>query len=231
LSLRLLHSSDVHVDDGHVPSAWDGDPLGGLRRVLDAAHAADVDAVLLAGDTFENNRLPDALIAAAAALVERAALPVVILPGNHDPLQAGSVFHRLPPCIANLHVLGATDVESLLLAPLGLELRGRAHRDHNDMPPLPDPAPRRATLQVIVAHGHYMPERPAERWLPSWLFTDADLAALGADYVALGHWNRHAVIGPPDVAASYSGSPDHEGTANLVVLRPGEAHMSRVTLG
>jgi len=226
--LRLLHSSDVHVDNGYVPPAWAGDPLGGLRRVLRGARAEAADAVLLAGDTFEHNRLADHVVAAAAELIAESGVPVVVLPGNHDPAMPGSVFHRfdLP---ANFHVLGVNRPETLVLPELDLEMRGRAHRDYLDMYPLPDPAPRTARHLVIIAHGHHVPRIGAERWQPSWLFTDDALPALGADYIALGHWNRHVAVGPAGVLAVYSGSPDHEGTANLVELGGG-ARMRRVAL-
>jgi DNA repair exonuclease SbcCD nuclease subunit len=51
---------------------------------------------------------------------------------------------------------------------------------------------------------------------PSWLIGDAELAATGADYVALGHWNRAAQVGNGKVPAYYSGSPEFAGTINVV---------------
>jgi hypothetical protein len=54
---------------------------------------------------------------------------------------------------------------------------------------------------------------------PSWLIGDDELAATGADYIALGHWNRAAKVGA--VAAYYSGSPEYAGTVNVVRLSAG----------
>ena len=39
------------------------------------------------------------------------------------------------------------------------------------------------------------------------------------DYVALGHWNRPAKVGPTGIHAYYSGSPELAGTVNVVRLR------------
>ena len=228
MTLKILHSSDVHVDDNHIPAEWDNDPLGGLRRVLNAAVATRADAVLLAGDTFENNRAAGALVAAFGALVDAAGMPVIVLPGNHDPAMAGSVYHRLEKVPGNLAVLGVTHGESVILPGMDIEFLGVPHRDHGDMHPLPAAVARRARHRIVLAHGHYVPARPTERWLPSWLFTDADLLALDADYVALGHWNRHAEIGPAQVVACYSGSPDHARTANLAVVGAAGVRFSRV---
>ena len=216
----IVHSSDLHVDDGYTARAWGGDGTGPLRQVLQAARAAAADVVLLAGDTFEHNRLPVALIDRAAALLLEAGIPTVILPGNHDPAVPDSVFHRgriaAPP---HVHVLGVTHETAVQFSELDLEIWGHAHRDYDDMAPLRRPRARSTRWQVAAAHGHY--ERVADRTAPlrpSWLIGDADLAATGADYVALGHWNTPKRVGQPDMRAYYSGSPDLAGTINVVRL-------------
>ena len=49
-------------------------------------------------------------------------------------------------------------------------------------------------------------------------FSDEEIAATGADYLALGHWDRPMRVGNGAVPAYYSGSPDLAGTINLVRL-------------
>ena len=51
----LVHCADLHIDDDIEPGRYHG--LDGLRFVLAAAGAVDADAVLLAGDTFDNGRV------------------------------------------------------------------------------------------------------------------------------------------------------------------------------
>jgi DNA repair exonuclease SbcCD nuclease subunit len=70
-----------------------------------------------------------------------------------------------------------------------------------------------------MGHGHYepRPDRGAGPQ-PSWLISDDEIAATGADYVALGHWNRAIRVGNGKVPAYYSGSPENSGTINLVRL-------------
>ena len=87
------------------------------------------------------------------------------------------------------------------------------------MIPFERPRPRSTRWQIAVAHGHYVPvpDRPI-RLRPSWLIGDDELAATGADYVALGHWNRAVKVGNGGVAAYYSGSPEYAGTVNVVRL-------------
>jgi hypothetical protein len=68
------------------------------------------------------------------------------------------------------------------------------------------------------------------RLRPSWLIGDDELAATGADYIALGHWNRAAKVGGA-IAAYYSGSPEYAGTINVVrLLTGGEVAVTRAEL-
>jgi hypothetical protein len=220
IEVVLVHSSDLHVDDGVTADAHGGDGTAGLALVLAAARSVGADVVLLAGDTFDHNRLPTAVLQRAAARLRAAGVPIVILPGNHDPAMPGSVHHRGGfGDIPNVHVLGVTHDDAVLLARWNLEVWGVAHRDYADMPPLPGSRPRRTRWQIVLAHGHYEPSLdPAKSLRPSWLFGDAAIAATGADYVALGHWNRAERVGDGVVPAFYSGSPELAGTVNVVRL-------------
>jgi DNA repair exonuclease SbcCD nuclease subunit len=219
--LRIVHSSDVHVGEGFTEPLHKGDGAAGLRVVLAAARAANADALILAGDTFEHNRLSAALLDRAALLLADAGMPVVILPGNHDPAIADSVFHRAIAAPQNVHVIGVTDEAVVSFPDLALEIWGNAHRDYSDSAPLAFPPPRRSFWHIAVAHGHYAPVADRSTHLrPGWLIGDDEIAATGADYVALGHWNRHVRVGGEKVAAYYSGSPDYAQTVNLVTLSP-----------
>jgi DNA repair exonuclease SbcCD nuclease subunit len=216
----VVHSSDLHVDHDYTARLHGGDGTAGLGCVLDAARAMAADVVLLAGDTFDSHRVPQDLIAQAAAVIAAAALPVVILPGNHDPA-IGTAIYRDGPLAAlkNLHVIGVTHDEAVPFPNLSLEVWGRAHRDYDDMIPFATVRARRTRWLIAMAHGHYQPK--PDRSLgprPSWLIGDDEIAATGADYVALGHWNRAARVGNGVVPAFYSGSPEYAGTINVVRL-------------
>jgi DNA repair exonuclease SbcCD nuclease subunit len=223
----IAHSSDLHLE--HDPLLRS--PLAGLAGVLAAARNVAAHALILAGDTFDCHRLPEALLERAAALIAEAGLPVVLLPGNHDPAVPDAVYHHKTLArVDNLHVLGVTHDEWVLLPGLDLEIWGRSHRDYGDMIPLERPRPRSTRWQVAVAHGHYVPAPDRSvRLRPSWLIGDEELAATGADYIALGHWNRAVKVG--DGKAYYSGSPDYAGTINVVRLTAaGMVMVERVAL-
>jgi DNA repair exonuclease SbcCD nuclease subunit len=217
----LVHSSDVHVDSRPLPVPG-ADGAAQLAGVIETARRVDADLILLAGDTFDSHRQPLELIERVAGLIAAASAPVVILPGNHDPIVPGCVYHRLgTEPVANLYVLGVTHDEALVFAGLDLEVWGRPHRDYVDMIPLERVRSRRTRWQIAMAHGHYQPQPDrSTRLRPSWLIGDEELAATQCDYIALGHWNRAASVGDGRVLAHYSGSPDYAESVNVVRLMP-----------
>jgi DNA repair exonuclease SbcCD nuclease subunit len=229
----LVHSSDIHVDEEQGRGRRHADGLAGLAAVLATARSLRADIVLLAGDTFEGNHLGAALLDRARRHLAEAGVPVVILPGNHDPALPDGVYARGRFAdIPNVAILGVTHDEAVPFPAFDLEICGRAHRDYSDMEPLRGPCRRTTRWQVALGHGHYEP--PATRvnpLRPSWVFGDEEIAATGADYLALGHWDRPAPVGNGAVPAYYSGSPDLAGTVNLVRLTAaGEVLVTREKL-
>ncbi len=217
----IVHSSDLHIDHDYTARLHGGDGAAGLACVLDAARRIKADVMILAGDTFDSHRVPLTLIDRTAALMTDAALPIVLLPGNHDPAVDEAIYRGgALAAVQNLFVIGVTHDESVVFDSLSLEIWGRPHRDYTDMIPFDmqhqRPA-RRTRWQIAVAHGHYQPapDRSAGP-RPSWLIGNAEIDATGADYVALGHWNRAARVGSGTVPAYYSGSPEYAGTINVV---------------
>jgi DNA repair exonuclease SbcCD nuclease subunit len=201
--------------------------------VLATARTLSADIVLLAGDTFENNQLSTGVLQRAGELLADAGMPIVILPGNHDPALPNSVFisagfARLP----HVRILGVTNNEAVPFPAFDLEIWGHAHRDYYDMPPLRGPRPRSTQWQIAMAHGHYEPpETRANPLRPSWIFGDEEIEATAADYLALGHWDRPARVGNGVVPAYYSGSPELAGTVNLIRLTAnGETVVTRERL-
>ena len=231
--ILLVHSSDLHVDDDRIAAMHGGDGTAGLMGVLASARAFGADIVLLAGDTFDNHAVTSATIDRAGRLLADAGLPIVILPGNHDPATPDSIWLRGRfDEIGNVAILGITNDRTIVFPDRDLEIWGNAHRDYMDMVPLRDPPPRAARWRIAIGHGHY---EPPETWAnplrPSWLISDAMIAATAADYLALGHWDRAAQVGGGTVPAYYSGSPDYVHTVNLVHLtEAGEVVVTREQL-
>ena len=229
--VTIIHSSDLHL--GTDDSFSDTDRLAVLPKVLTAASEIDADVVVLAGDSFDNHRQPITLLERAAQMLRDYRKPIVILPGNHDPLTPDSVYRRGGlGDIPNVNILGLNAGSAVTIAELELEIWGHAHFDYTDMSPLANPRPRTTRWQLAAAHGHYVDEvRDPNRLIGSWLIHREELIATGADYVALGHWNQSTSVGDGQILAHYSGSPEYTGTVNVVRLRrDGAVEVSKATL-
>jgi DNA repair exonuclease SbcCD nuclease subunit len=217
--VTIIHSSDLHlgVDD----SFSQADSLAVLPKVLGAAAEAGADVVVLAGDTFDNHRQPIELLERAVQMLSDYKKPVVILPGNHDPLTPDSVYRRAGfGSISNVSILGLNVGDAVMFERFELEVWGRAHLDYTDMSPLADPKPRSTRWQLAAAHGHYVDAaRDPNRLIGSWLIHPEELSAIEADYLALGHWNQATAVGNGQLNAYYSGSPEYAGTVNVVRLK------------
>lgn len=215
----IVHSSDLHL--GTDDSFTDKDRLAALPKVLTAAAQLHADIVLLAGDSFDNHRQPLELLERAARMLREYKGRVVILPGNHDPLTPDSVYRRASlGLLPNVSILGLNVEKAVTFTDFDLEIWGHAHLDYTDMSPLANPHPRSTRWQLAAAHGHYVDqERDPNRLIGSWLIHPEEVAATGADYVALGHWNQATPVGDGKIPAHYSGSPEYTGTVNVVRLR------------
>ena len=216
----LVHSSDLHVDDDPHQGPYGEDGTAGLRVVLSAAKAHRADYVLLVGDVFDSNRQSPCIIERCVALLNEVDRPVIVLPGNHDPVTPDSVWRRGGlDKLAHVHIIGVTHEVTVYFPTHDLEIWGHAHVDYSNMVPLREPRRRTARWHVTLAHGHYEDDGvPPLR--PSWLISNAEIEATRSDYLALGHWNRAAAVGTgTTVPAYYSGSPDLARTVNVVRLR------------
>jgi DNA repair exonuclease SbcCD nuclease subunit len=104
--LKILHTADWHV--GRSFGQFEPEDARKLARarlsvideILGLAHQYNVDAVLCAGDLFD---APDPgenwwrRLAESFGRRTNWTRPVVLLPGNHDPLTSGSVYERTHP--------------------------------------------------------------------------------------------------------------------------------------
>lgn len=99
--LKILHTADWHIGksfDQFGPEAaatLARDRLGVIDRIMGCASQFDVDAVLCAGDLFDRPDPDDDWWKGLAAKFDgyrNWRKPVVLLPGNHDPLTDKSVY-------------------------------------------------------------------------------------------------------------------------------------------
>jgi DNA repair exonuclease SbcCD nuclease subunit len=216
MSVRLLHTSDVHLgatfrqlgDRGREQRRQIEATFG---RAVDLAIEERVDLFLIAGDLFDSIAAARARATFAARELRRlgdAGVPVCIAAGNHDPLGEGSasMWQDLAVCSPLVTVLGlAPDVH--VFPELDLAVAGRSRQPHlSAESPFADlPLPRRTRFLVALAHGSLQrPDLPAQ----FGSVTPDEIAASGADYLALGDWHSTRDVSSGSVTAWYCGSPE-----------------------
>ena len=209
VTVRILHTSDVHIGDsfGHA------DAVGTL---VDLALAHEVDAMVIVGDFFDNNRVETEMGQAVVDELRRLPVPVIVLPGNHDPLLVGTIYDRIV-MPDHVRVITAPEGETVTFDELDLEIWGKPHMSYDDNRPLAGLPPRgESTWQLALAHGQLV--QSSDDLRRAYLITSEEIAASERDYVALGHWDVPRDVSAGPVAAWYSGSPSRKAVCALVTL-------------
>ena len=136
-ALKILHTADVHLDCDSYGKAEQRQAHRALyyhcfQTIIERAITAEVDALLIAGDLFDHNRVPDETIAFAQEQLRRLQRPVVILPGNHDCLHTNAIYdrHDFHAACDNVRVITALQGQVIEFPELDLVLWGRAMEEH-----------------------------------------------------------------------------------------------------
>lgn len=217
--MRFLHTADWQLGMTRHFLAGDAQPrYSAARRDAVAglgALAAEVGAefVVVAGDVFEHNQLSPQVIGQSLEAMRAIGIPVYLLPGNHDPLDASSVYTSAlftaerPDNVTVLDRAGVHQVRpgvQIVAAPW----RSKAPTTDLVAEVLEGLTPGPVT-RILVAHGGVDVLDP-DRDKPSLirLATLDDALARGAiHYVALG--DRHSLTRVGDSGRVwYSGSPE-----------------------
>ncbi|MET3860294.1 DNA repair exonuclease SbcCD nuclease subunit [Dietzia sp. 2505] len=220
-TIRFLHSADWQLGmtrrflGTESQAVYTADRLAAVASLGDLAREHGAEFVVVAGDAFEDNAVPRSVVLRAAEVLAAFPVPVLILPGNHDPLDVSSVLRcrDFSSAVDGGAVTVICDAEPVEIIP-GVEVVGVPWTSKR-----PDPARLPAlladlgptdSLRILVAHGGtdevYGGDSPSVEAIRV-----ADLeSAVGSghlDYVALG--DRHSVtrVGAGD-RIWFSGSPE-----------------------
>jgi exonuclease SbcD len=216
MSLRLLHTSDVHLGAtfkmlGERGREQRRQLQETFARVMDLAIGECVDAVMIAGDLFDSATAARAHLPFAAEQLGRlgeAGIPACVIAGNHDPWDAGggSLWRDLGARCPQLAILGPRP-EVRVFAERDLTICGRSITGGGPpgRPLAGLPVARQTRHLVAVAHGSVeRSDIPAR----ADLITPAEIAASGVDYLALGDWHSSRDVSSGGIAAWYSGAPE-----------------------
>ncbi|TPG25225.1 metallophosphoesterase family protein [Mycolicibacterium hodleri] len=217
--MRFLHTADWqlgmtrHFLNGEAQprySAARRDAVAGL-----GALAADTGAefVVVAGDVFEHNQLAPRDVSQSLEAMRAIGVPVYLLPGNHDPLDASSVYSSAlflaerPENVIVLDGAGAHEVRP------GLEIVSAPWRSKKPTTDLLgevlEGLVADGVTRIVVGHGGVDLFEP-DRDKPSLIRLATVEAALergAVHYVALGDKHSRTDVGSTG-RVWYSGSPE-----------------------
>src|SRR5271156_3075834 len=120
--MRFVHTADWqlgmprHFLNGEAQprySAARRDAVAGLGAI---AAETGAEFVVVAGDVFEHNQLAPRDVSQSLEAMRAIGVPVYLLPGNHDPLDASSVYtgaQFTAECPANVTVLDHAGVHEV----------------------------------------------------------------------------------------------------------------------
>lgn len=159
-SVRFLHTADWqlgmrrHFLGEEALPRFQQARIDAIRSLGRLARAERCAFLVVAGDVFESNQIDRTTLRRAVEALREVELPVYLLPGNHDPLDAATIFTAEHFADApNVHVL-----DGIVEVMPGVDLVGvpwpnkRPRRDLvADAIRALEPAPQR--LRIVVGHG------------------------------------------------------------------------------
>jgi DNA repair exonuclease SbcCD nuclease subunit len=202
--VRFLHAADLHL--GLRVTRFAGKTADQIRearflaleRIRDEAGRRDpaYDFVVIAGDLFDDAHVGRSIANRAHHLLESFPVPVLLIPGNHDPFEPGSLWESAPwdaPAGKRVRLLTArepwTELPGVTVFPCPVFRKRSAENptrwiaDH----------PRAGSgmggdVRIGIAHGSVMdrPDLPDD----DHPISPSAPADLDLDYLALGHWHR-----------------------------------------
>lgn len=219
ISMRFLHTADWQLGMTRHFLAGDAQPrysaarrdaVAGLGALADEVGA---EFVVVAGDVFEHNQLAPQVIGQSLEAMRAIGIPVYLLPGNHDPLDASSVYTSAlfsaerPDNVIVLDRVGVHEVRP------GVEIVAAPWRSKAPTRDLVtealDGLPATDVTRILIAHGGVDVLDP-DRDKPSLIrLADLDQALSEGviHYVALGDKHSLTQVGGSG-RVWYSGSPE-----------------------
>jgi DNA repair exonuclease SbcCD nuclease subunit len=234
--MKFIHTADLQIGARFTQFGEKADTLRAaristLKRILEIAKENDADGLLIAGDMFESNQIATALVSEAFdALAACPEIPVVILPGNHDPLDGpGCIWMRKPFASPPAHITVCVSRDPLALADamvLPVPITQKVSAKDPSLP-LVDIAAAIAAdkIKIGMTHGALAIEgkhQPNDQPIALNAATRA-----GLDYLAVGHWHKPQVYDDGRLAMPGTPEPDDfdqdSGSVSLVeISAPGE---------
>lgn len=210
----FIHTSDLQIGmtrkflSPEAQARFDDARLQAIKRLGALADERGAEFIVVAGDVFEHNSLERETRGRALEVLRALPVPVYLLPGNHDPLVADSIFN------STVDIPGVTVLSDSQPVPVrdGVEIVGApllAKHASEDLcaKAIRDLEPTE-NVRILVGHGQ------AEGYGTEDTAALIDVAGLDdaisrgvIDYVALGDTHSTQSLSPSG-RVWFSGSPE-----------------------
>ena len=231
--MRFVHTADWqlgmtrHFLNGEAQPRYSAARRDVVAGIGPLAAEAGAEFVVVAGDVFEDNQLAPRDVSQSLEAMRAIGIPVYLLPGNHDPLDAASVYTSAlftaerPDNVMVLDRAGVHEVRP------GLQIVAAPWRSKKPTTDLVaevlDGLPADGVTRIVVGHGGVDIFDP-DRDKPSLIRLAALEAAVergAVHYVALGDKHSRTQVGSTG-RIWYSGSPE---VTNYDDIEPDPGHV------
>ena len=248
--IRFLHTSDWQLGmtrrflSEEAQARYTQARFDAIRTMGRIAKEKQCQFMLVCGDSFESNLVDRRTVARAIEALKEVTVPVYLLSGNHDPLNAASVYHSstfIEKKPAHVHIIENTEP---ILVGEGFELVGApwlSKRPNGN--PIVDLlnalSPAVGIKRICVGHGIvdiFTPDKDAENVIEVSNL-EAAISEEKVHFIALGDRHSLTKIGSGG-RIWYSGTPestdfreDHSGFCQIVTMDAGYVTTEEVKIG
>ncbi len=204
--MKIIHTSDIHIDSPlttRLPSdkvrERRRELLSNFGRLVDEARLISADAIIIAGDLFDSEKITKKAIDTALDVIEQATnITFFYLTGNHEGNALVASGRTMPK---NLVTFGK---EWTYFTAGGVTVAGRSEIREGMFDSLALPE---QSKNIVVLHGELR-----ERTSSPESIGIKDAAGRGIDYMALGHYHSYSRTEIDERGyAVYSGTPEGRG--------------------
>jgi len=233
------HFFSEGVQERYAQSRFDS-----IRRLGIIAKEEECQFMVVCGDVFESNQVDQKTVARALEALKDVQVPVYLLPGNHDPLNAASVYHgtrflELKPDHVNV-IENTTPIS----VGEGIELIGIPWMSKRPLRDLVasvagEIEPSDKVVRICVAHGmvDVLSPDPDDPALISLQDAENAISQKRIHYLALG--DRHSFTKAGDAGRIwYAGTPEptdynevDSGCAIVVAIDNNNVNVNKVAVG
>jgi DNA repair exonuclease SbcCD nuclease subunit len=217
--MRFVHTADWqlgmtrHYLNGEAQPRYSAARRGVVAGLGPLAADAGAEFVVVAGDVFEHNQLAPRVVSQSLEAMRAIGVSVYLLPGNHDPLDASSLYTSAlftAECPDNVTVLDRAGVHEVRP---GLQIVAAPWRSKAPTADLVadvlEGLSADGVTRIVVGHGgvDILDPDPQKPSLIRLAALEAALSRGAVHYVALGDKHSRTKVGATG-RVWYSGSPE-----------------------